>query len=86
MKLLSRRALAELGALQAQVRQVASDRNAALRVFRATRNAAVASAQREYWLEFSWLDQEYRYAVRKLAEFCERHGGSAVLDQDREAG
>jgi hypothetical protein len=86
MKLLSRRAMVELGALQAQVRKVASDRNAALRVFRATRNAAVASAQHEYWLEFSWLDQEYRFAVRKLAEFCERHGASVALDEDRQAG
>ena len=86
MKLLSRRAMVELGALQAQVRNVAIDRNAALRVFRATRNAAVASAQQEYWLEFSWLDQEYRFAVRKLAEFCMRHGASVTTEENREAG
>jgi hypothetical protein len=30
-------------------------------------------AQREFWLEFSWIDQEYRAAVRKLAQFCLRY-------------
>ena len=24
-------------------------------------------------LEFAWLDQEYRYAVRRLAQFCTEH-------------
>jgi len=85
MKLLSRRALVELGALQAAVREVASDRNAALRVFRASRSVAILSAQQEYWLEFQWLDQEYRYAVRKLADFCARHSPAVSLAARKQA-
>jgi hypothetical protein len=72
-KLLSRRALDELGELQGLVRKLSTDRNAALRIFTASRFVAIASAQREYWLEFSWLDQEYRVAVRRLARFCVEH-------------
>ena len=72
-KLLSRRALDELGELQALVRKLSTDRNAALRMFTASRSVAIASAQREFWLEFAWLDQEYRVAVRRLARFCVEH-------------
>jgi hypothetical protein len=72
-KLLSRRALEELGSLQASVRELAQGRNMAFRIFTASRFVAIASAQREFWLEFAWLDQEYRYAVRRLAQFCREH-------------
>jgi hypothetical protein len=85
MKLLSRRAFAELSVLQASVREFALDRDAALAVFRASRAAAVHSAQQEYWLEFSWLDQEYRFAIRKLAAFCARHGTQASCEERRRA-
>jgi hypothetical protein len=70
VKLLSRRALDELGTLQDAMQQLAAHRNAALRIFIASRNATTAMAQREFWLEFAWVDQEYRAAVRKLAQFC----------------
>jgi hypothetical protein len=73
-RLLSRRALDELGSLQAGVRDLAAHRSAALRIFVASRNATTEKAQREFWLEFSWIDQEYRAAVRKLAQFCRHHG------------
>ena len=72
-KLLSRRALEELGELQGLVRKLSGDRNTALRIFTASRFVAIASAQREFWLEFSWLDQEYRVAVCRLARFCVEH-------------
>jgi hypothetical protein len=72
-KLLSRRALDELGELQSLVRRLSADRNAALRIVTASRFVAIASAQREFWLEFAWLDQEYRAAVRRLAQFCTEH-------------
>ncbi len=72
-KLLSRRALEELGSLQANVRELAQGRNMAIRILTASRFVAIASAQREFWLEFAWLDQEYRYAVRRLAQFCTEH-------------
>jgi len=45
----------------------------AFRILTASRLGAIASAQREFWLEFAWLDQEYRYAVRRLALFCLAH-------------
>ena len=73
LKILSRRAVVELGALQASVRELGTHRNAALRLFIASRNATTLLAQREFWLEFSWVDQEYRAAVRRLAQFCAQH-------------
>jgi len=71
--ILSRRALEELGALQTAVHRLCGERNAALRRFTASRYAATAMAQREFWLEFAWTDQEYRVAVQRLAEFCRDH-------------
>ena len=73
MKLLSRRALDRLGTLQASVQELATHRNTALRMFIASRNTTTPVAQREFWLEFAWVDQEYRIAVRKLAQFCAEH-------------
>ena len=70
---LSRRALEELGTLQTLVHTLRGERNAALRRFVASRYAATVLAQREFWLEFSWADQEYRVAVQRLAEFCRDH-------------
>ena len=73
LRFLSRRAREELGALQASVHQLGTHRNAALRIFVASRYAATAIAQRDFWLEFSWVDQEYRAAVHRLAQFCLTH-------------
>lgn len=73
LRFLSRRAREELGSLQASVRELGVYRNAALRIFIASRHAATAMAQRDFWLEFSWADQEYRVAVHRLAEFCACH-------------
>jgi hypothetical protein len=73
MKLLSRRVLEELIALQATMEGLARDRNAALRMFITSRESTTYVAQQEFWLEFSWLDQEYRMAVRRLARFCLEH-------------
>jgi hypothetical protein len=72
-RILSRRAIGELGALEASVQELAGQRGVALRIFMASRSATTMVAQREFWLEFSWADQEYRAAVRRLAEFCEEH-------------
>ena len=77
MKLMSRRALEELGALQDAVQDLAAHRSAALRMFMTSRNTTTAVAQREFWLEFSWIDQEYQAAVRRLARFCLRHQDTA---------
>jgi hypothetical protein len=77
MKLLSRRALDQLGSLQASVQELAVHRNTALRMFVASRNTTTAMAQREFWLEFTWVDQEYRIAVRRLAQFCTEHQDSS---------
>jgi hypothetical protein len=73
---LPRRAREELGALQTSVRKLATDRSQALRIFAISRHAATAVAQRELWLEFAWIDQEYRVAVRRLAQFCLAHRNS----------
>lgn len=72
-KILSRRVMGELGTLQASVHELGTHRNAALRLFLASRSATTTLAQREFWLEFSWVDQEYRAAVRRLAQFCLEH-------------
>lgn len=77
MKLLSRRALEELGALQDAMQDLAAHRNAALRMFITSRNTTTLVAQREFWLEFAWIDQEYRVAVRKLHQFCLRYRESS---------
>lgn len=74
MKLLSTRARAELWKLQGAVRRAADERNKVLRVLLNARGALAREAQHELWLEFSCVDQEYRYSVTKLAAFCERHG------------
>ena len=74
MKLLSTRACAELWRLQSSLRQAAEERNTVLRMLLANRNVITTSAQRELWLEFACMDQEYRYAVAKLAGFCATHG------------
>jgi hypothetical protein len=76
MKVLSRRRLHELSTLQGSVRQLAQDRIVALRLFAASRGAATPTAQYEFWLEYAWIDQEYRAAVRRLASFCAHHGAS----------
>lgn len=78
MKLLSRRALDQLGTLQATVQELATHRNTALRMFVASRNTTTPVAQREFWLEFAWVDQEYRIAVRRLAQFCSAHRDTAA--------
>ena len=67
-KPLSRRTTDELRALEASVCELAQGRNVAFRILTASRSVATASTQREYWLEFAWLDQEYRYAVCRLAQ------------------
>lgn len=84
MKLLSRRALDQLGTLQAAVQELAAHRNTALRMFMASRNTTTPVAQREFWLEFAWIDQEYRIAVRKLAQFCTDHREIRVLTLARQ--
>jgi hypothetical protein len=71
--ILSRRTLEELGKLQSNVHSLCTERNAALRMFVASRRAATTMAQREFWLEFACADQEYRVAVRRLAQFCLEH-------------
>lgn len=73
VRILSRRALEELSALQATVHALGPPRNAALRMFVASRHSTTPIAQHEFWLEFSWLDHEYRAAVRRLAQFCRLH-------------
>jgi hypothetical protein len=71
--ILSRRALQELSMLQARLRRVSGLRRTALRILLASRHVTTALAQREFWLDFFRLDQEYRAAVRRLGKFCAAH-------------
>ena len=73
MKLLSTRARAELWKLQAALHKIADERNEVLKILLDSPGVITADAQRELWLEFSWIDQEYRFCVMQLVEFCERH-------------
>ena len=73
LRILSRRTRQQLGALEASVHELGTQRRAALRMFIASRHAATVVTQREFWLEFAWADQEYRVAVRRLAQFCLEH-------------
>jgi hypothetical protein len=76
---LSRRAQEELGSLQANVHSLGISRDMALRILVASRHATTTVAQHEFYLEFSWVDQEYREAVRRLAQFCRDHRGNVRL-------
>jgi len=71
--ILSGRALVRLGVLQARVQARYARRSAALRRLLASRHAATSLAQRDFWYEFAWADQEYRAAVHRLAQFCLEH-------------
>jgi hypothetical protein len=73
MRLASQRAQEELSALQDKGQALGGPRNVALRMFDASRRSTTLLAQRDFWLEFSSLDQEYRDAVRRLARFCLEH-------------
>jgi hypothetical protein len=73
MKLLSTRARAELWKLQAAMRHAAEERNKVARVLLTSRSVLTAQAQRDLWLEFAWVDQEYRFTVSQLVQFCSRH-------------
>jgi hypothetical protein len=70
---LTRRAPDGLAPLQANVSELGTRRNVALRMLLASRQATTGLAQREFWREFSRLDQQYRAAVRRLAQFCLQH-------------
>jgi hypothetical protein len=70
-RLLSRRFLQEFGALQTSVRDLGAQRSAVLRIFVLSRNVTTPETQLDYWHEFTWLDQEYRIAVQRLARFCQ---------------
>lgn len=83
---LSRRALDELRLLQSNLHKHAARRNAALRLFVVSRHAATLMAQREFWLEFAWADQEYRAAVRRLAQFCLEHKECARRERRASSG
>ncbi len=73
MGVLSSRARTRLWSLQAAARRAADDRRVAVRLLLASRYAATRSAQREFWFEFALIHEEYRAAMRALAEFCAKH-------------
>lgn len=70
--MLSNRSRVKLWQLQSAVRRAAEDRRIAVRLLISSRYAATRSAQREFWLEFALINEEYRAAMRSLAEFCQK--------------
>jgi hypothetical protein len=50
------------------VHSLSGTRTRALRIFVASRCVTTEIAQREFWLDFSWIDQEYRAAVRVIGK------------------
>ncbi len=86
MRFPSRRMLAQLAALEANVLELSRHRGTALRLLAASRRAATLDAQREFWLEFSWLDQEYRTAVHRLARFCLAYRLAPVPQETNQEG
>lgn len=86
MKLLSTRARAELWKLQASMRHAADERSKVLRVLLGSRTALTPAAQHDLWLEFAWVDQEYRFAVMQLAAFCAKHGSRVQVPDESGAG
>jgi len=83
----SHRMQAKLISLQTSVSRLALRRNAALRLLTVSRHAVTTEAQREFWLEYSLLDQEYRTAVHGLANFCLAYRGSSLSNEaDSAAG
>jgi hypothetical protein len=73
VKLLSTRARAQLWKLQEAVRSTARERDRSLRMLYSGRSVLTAPAHRDLWMEFSCADQEYQYAVSRLAEFVQGH-------------
>ncbi len=71
--LLSGRALGQLNALQGLVHRLAGRRSVALRLLHASRRGATTRGQLEFWRRFTCAEEEYRQAVRRLAQFCAEH-------------
>lgn len=67
---ITRKALRQLGTLQAEMIEREAERTAALRMLLASRAVTTPPVQREYFFEFVWLDQDYRVAVKRVADFC----------------
>lgn len=72
MKAFSTRFRIRLRRLQSDLQKAANDRDSVVQHLLASRAVLTAEAQRELWMEFVWLQQEYRMAVCRLAEFCEQ--------------
>ncbi len=70
MRRLTRDARRELSALQDEVHRRRVERDAVLRRFNTARVSTTPAAQPDFWLEFIWVNQEYRFAVRQLADHC----------------
>jgi hypothetical protein len=78
----SRRQLADL---QAKLRTAARERELALRIVTASRDTTTASAQAEFWMEYVWLDEEYRYALRMLVDYCAKSRNSNATNPEEDS-
>jgi hypothetical protein len=80
VKLLSTRARAQLWKLQEAVRSTSKERERSLRMLYSGRSVLTASANHDLWMEFSCADQEYQYAVSRLAEFVQGHAAPREVE------
>ena len=77
----SHRLQAKLNSLQTSVSRLALRRNGALRLLTVSRHTVTIEAQRQFWLEYSLLDQKYRTAVHGLANFCLTYRGGSLSNE-----
>lgn len=69
---ISTRARTALWKLQTELHTAVEERNAVLQALSAGWIALTPDSRREMWMEFSWLDHEYRLRVIRLGDFCEQ--------------
>jgi hypothetical protein len=85
VKRLSAKARRKLGELQQDVLRLAADRSLSIRVLSAARSTTMPSAQSDFWLEYLWIEHEYRCAVKRLAQYCLELEASAGRHSSRAA-
>ena len=66
------RARTALWKLQTELQEAVEERNAVLQALSSGWIALTPDSRREMWLEFSWLDHEYRLRVIRLGQLCEQ--------------
>ena len=69
---ISTRARTALWKLQSELQAAVEERNVVLQALANGWIALTPDSRREMWMEFSWLDHEYRMRVIRLGELCDQ--------------